>query len=101
MAGSSKQPSETAPELTCGENYLEGDSIAITSTVSPEARVKALYNKRTLLSIRAQRLAANAMRNRAAEDRKCNMPDSVGPRLFDNKLRTALGDLVRAPILGL
>lgn len=84
-------------------NYLKEDSIAITSTVSLEARVKALCNTRTLLSIRAQQLAANAMamRNRAAEDRKCNLLDSVGPRLFDSKLRTVLGGLVRAPILGL
>ena len=82
-------------------NYLKGDSIAITSTVSPEARVKVLCNKRTLLSIRAQLLAADAMRSRATEDRRCNLPDSVGPRLFDSKLRTALGGLVRAPILEL
>ena len=82
-------------------NYLKGDSIAITSTVSPEARVKALCNTRTLLSIRAQQLAANAMRSRVVEDRKCNLPDAIGPRLFDSKLRTALGGLVRAPILGL
>ena len=83
-----------------GTNYLKVDSIAITLTVSPEARVKALCSKRTLPSIRAQQLAANAMRNRAAEDRRCNLPDSVGPRLFDSKLRTVLGGLVRAPILG-
>jgi hypothetical protein len=82
-------------------NYLKGDSIAITSTISPEARVKALCNTRTLLSIHAQQLAANAMRSRAAEDRKCDLLDAVGLRLFDSKLRTALGGLVRGPILGL
>lgn len=82
-------------------NYLKGDSIAITSTVSPEARVKALYNTRTLLSTRAQRLTANVMRSRAAEDSKRDLPDSDGPQLFDSKQRTALGGLVRAPILGL
>ena len=81
-------------------NYLKGDSIAITSTVSPEARVKAPCNTRTLLSIRAQQLAANVMRSWVAEDRKCNLLDAIGPRLFDSKLRTALGGLVRAPIPG-
>jgi hypothetical protein len=82
-------------------NYLRGDSIAITSTVSPEARVKALCSTRTLVSIRAQQLAANTIRSRVAEDKKCDLPDVIGPRLFDSKLRTALGGLVRAPILEL
>jgi hypothetical protein len=60
MVGSSKSPSEVVSKLTYGENYLKEDSIAITSTASPEAKGKALCNTHMLLSTRAQQLAANA-----------------------------------------
>jgi len=87
-------------ELRHGQIYLKGDSIVITSTISPEARGKALYNMNMLLSIRAQQLAANAMRRGIAEDRKCNLPDAVGRQPFDSKQRTVLDGLVQAPLPG-
>jgi hypothetical protein len=83
-----------------GQIYLKGDSIAITSTISPEARGKALYNMNMLLSIRAQQLAVNAMRSRVTEDRKCNLPDAVCRQPFDSKQRTVLDGLVQAPLPG-
>jgi hypothetical protein len=43
-------------------NYLKEDNIAITSTISPEAKGKVLCNTHMLLSIRVEQLAMDAVR---------------------------------------
>jgi hypothetical protein len=78
------------------KNYLKEGNTATTSTTSPEARGRGLCNTRMLLSIHAPQLAANTM-SRATKDTKSDLPDIVGPRPSDSKLRMVLGGLVRAP----